>query len=172
MMPLLLSVAILISGLLFLVGATYKVRWLQYILKPGTMLLIMLLAFTGRAHSPAPLFADLMLVALGCSVVGDVLLMLEPPRFQGGVVAFMGAHVAYMAAFAAAGAAHLTPAHAVIALVVASVLLRYCLEMAPAIRESGHGRLLGGVLLYACVSTLMLWLALGSLVAPGPLPFR
>ncbi|MGE5675323.1 MAG: lysoplasmalogenase family protein, partial [Mycobacterium leprae] len=48
----------------------------------------------------------------------------------------------------------------------------YCLEMAPAIQESGHGRLLGGVLLYACVITLMLWLALGRLVAPGPLPFR
>ena len=68
-----LVLAILVSGLVYLWAVTAGVRPLVYVLKPGTMALIIALAW-GRVG--ASVYDRAVLVGLLFSVVGDV----APPR--------------------------------------------------------------------------------------------
>jgi uncharacterized membrane protein YhhN len=73
-------------------------RWrgLEYVAKPAVMLALLAWLWQ-RGPWPAPLAA--FAVGLVLSLAGDVLLMLPPRFFLGGLVAFLLAHVAYIVGF-------------------------------------------------------------------------
>ena len=61
----------------------------EYVAKPAALVALLCYAATGHHHSPW------LIVALACSVLGDVYLMLPGDLFLLGLAAFLGAHVAY-----------------------------------------------------------------------------
>ena len=68
-----------------------------YLFKPLTTFIILVGAAWLIRPAPPP-YRALIVVGLACSLGGDVLLML-PGRMAGGVAAFLGAQLAYIAAF-------------------------------------------------------------------------
>lgn len=70
-------------------------RWLEWLSKPAALVALLLFAATGENTSA------LLLAALGCSLLGDVYLMLPGDLFGAGLGAFLLGHVAYIGAFGA-----------------------------------------------------------------------
>jgi uncharacterized membrane protein YhhN len=69
-----------------------------YLLRPLTMMCIILIAFENKNQST--LFYQSMIVAgLSCSLIGDIFLMLPSDRFMEGLFSFLFAHFCYIAAF-------------------------------------------------------------------------
>ena len=69
----------------------------EYVAKPLTMV-----GLIGVALALDPKYSDMraaFVIALVCSLVGDVFLMLPSDRFVAGLAAFFGAHLAYTAGF-------------------------------------------------------------------------
>jgi uncharacterized membrane protein YhhN len=158
------TAAVILLGLAALVGAldwwavTTGRRTTEYVAKPATILLLLAVVLALR---PAPgATRPWFVLALLFSCAGDVFLMLPRDRFVFGLGAFLLAHVAYVVGFLAGGVA---PGPAVLGLVVAgTVAVVLELRLMGALRESGRGRLVGPVLLYGMVITLMVGAAFGS----------
>jgi uncharacterized membrane protein YhhN len=113
--------AMWVTSTLALVGAERKVRWLEFVFKPITTLL--LLAVVGVPHTN---FARLVWAGILLSVVGDVALLWSSKRaFLVGLGAFLLAHVAYVIAFlgVAVWSAHVAIV-AVVMIVSSTILLR------------------------------------------------
>lgn len=72
-------------------------RWLIYVFKPLTTVLILALAARGRAPSGYRLP---IVLGLGLALAGDVFLMLHSDYFLAGLASFALTHVCYLAAFA------------------------------------------------------------------------
>jgi uncharacterized membrane protein YhhN len=69
----------------------------EYVAKPLTMI-----GLIGVALALDPRYSDMraaFVIALACSLVGDVFLMLPSNRFVAGLAAFLAAHLAYTAGF-------------------------------------------------------------------------
>jgi len=80
------------------IWADYKGRLLVYLFKPLTIAFILLIAL--RGSKPATLFFKCgILIGLGCSLVGDIFMMLPRKKFSEGLVSFLMAHIFYIAAF-------------------------------------------------------------------------
>ena len=115
LLPILLSASLAIYATL-----AGRRSWV-YLFKPLTTILILLLALALPADPPGRYRLG-VLIGLLLSLAGDIFLMLPGDRFIAGVVAFLGAHLAYLAAFtsvvpfAASPAAFAAVAVAVIAL--------------------------------------------------------
>lgn len=95
-----LSLAILVAGVGDLAAIVLGRRPWRYLLKAGTIFLIIALAATGLPE--AGLYGYLVLAGLLCSVTGDLFLLLPGDRFLPGLIAFFLAHICYVAAFDAA----------------------------------------------------------------------
>lgn len=94
MIKLLVSLVI-ISVFVYLIYAVhYQYRLTKYILKPGTMSLIIVLAICGSGLSTT--FSVWVIVGLLFSVVGDIFLMLADKWFVKGLISFFIAHVFYI----------------------------------------------------------------------------
>lgn len=180
-MATLLVLLIGVAGVVYLRAATRGNRVLVYILKPGTMLLVILLAALRLAGSPAEArpVGWAVLAGLFCSVAGDVFLMLPRERFIAGLVSFLAAHLWYswamyigLAGLWAGEAGHLTSARKAVALVllVAGVLMFRRLSIA--LRERGQLKLILPVAVYSTAISVMVWLALFGALGPDPLPYR
>jgi uncharacterized membrane protein YhhN len=176
-----LPVVVGVSGLVYLLAATRKVRAVVYLLKPGTMLLIILLAALRLAGSAYPdsVYGVAIVAGLVCSVVGDVFLMLPRDRFIAGLVAFLMAHLCYIGGMGKAlaglwggGAGGLMAAHiaAGFALLLAGTLLFR--RLAAGLKARHKARLLAPVLVYSTVISVMVWLALLGLPGRAALPYR
>ncbi len=72
-------------------------RWQAYVFKPLATLLVMALAFSIPAATPAYRWA--VLAGLALSTAGDVFLMLPRDRFVAGLLSFLLAHLCYIFAF-------------------------------------------------------------------------
>ncbi len=72
-------------------------RWQTYLFKPLATLLVLALAFSFAAPSPAYRWA--VVAGLACSTAGDIFLMLPRDRFVAGLVSFLLAHLCYIYAF-------------------------------------------------------------------------
>ncbi len=73
-------------------------RWLHWLAKPATTLLIAAIAW--RVRDPAqPTYRRAVLAGMLLSCVGDIALMLPMDAFVPGLVAFLLAHVCYIVAF-------------------------------------------------------------------------
>ncbi|KZE64279.1 hypothetical protein AWM68_14410 [Fictibacillus phosphorivorans] len=90
----LLSSIILISSLTYLFAIKYNNQTLIYILKPGTMLMIILMALTSTPSS----YAWWIIIGLFLSLIGDIFLMVPNDRFLHGLVSFLVAHICYIIA--------------------------------------------------------------------------
>jgi len=165
-----LTVAILVSGLVYMWSATRGVRPLLYLAKPGTMALIIFFAALGLNSSPSPVWGKAVLVALLFSVVGDLFLML-PHRFIPGVVAFLIAHLCYIWGLVVGLGVGVAPPD----LVTFAVFLAYGglmhRRVTVAMKEGGHTKLVLPVAVYMTVITAMAWRSVAVLFQPG-LPVR
>ena len=92
-------IAVVVSGLLALLGAERRVRVLELIFKPLTTTLLL-----GVVGWPETTFARLVAAGVVLSVAGDVALLWHGNgAFIIGLAAFLLAHVAYVIAFAGVG---------------------------------------------------------------------
>jgi uncharacterized membrane protein YhhN len=93
-----LSAAVLVAGLGAIV-ADRTGRWqLHYVLKPGTMAAVILIAVLGTPTFP-PRYKLFIIAGLVASVGGDVFMMLREKKFTEGLTCFLVAHGLYIAAF-------------------------------------------------------------------------
>ena len=92
---LLISVFISAAGCIWF--AYHEPRWMFYVLKPLTMVLIGLTAILGE--NTLSFYRMMIIGGLVCSLVGDILLMLPNDRFLSGLAAFLLAHFCYITAF-------------------------------------------------------------------------
>jgi uncharacterized membrane protein YhhN len=93
-----LSAAVLVAGLGAIV-ADRTGRWmLHYVLKPGTMAAVILIAVLRTPAFP-PRYRLFIIAGLVASVGGDVFMMLREKKFTEGLTCFLVAHGLYIAAF-------------------------------------------------------------------------
>ncbi|HEL5400818.1 TPA: lysoplasmalogenase [Stenotrophomonas maltophilia] len=91
---------ILLMAILAIIGAFLHGdgRWLHWLAKPVTTLLIAAIAW--RVRDPAqPFYRRAVLAGMLLSCVGDIALMLPMDAFVPGLVAFLLAHLCYIVAF-------------------------------------------------------------------------
>jgi len=93
---------ILLAAILAIVGAFLHGdgRWLHWLAKPATTLLIAAVAWQARPAA-SPSYRRAVLAGMLLSCVGDIALMLPMDAFVLGLVAFLLAHVCYIVAFRA-----------------------------------------------------------------------
>lgn len=93
---------ILLAAILAIVGAFLHGdgRWLHWLAKPATTLLIAAIAWQARPAA-SPSYRRAMLLGMLLSCAGDIALMLPVDAFVPGLVAFLLAHVCYIVAFRA-----------------------------------------------------------------------
>ncbi len=146
-------------------------RGLEYLAKPGTLVLLIGVALSVDAAHPEVRAA--VVVALVCCLVGDVLLMLPGERwFVFGLGAFLVAHVAYVVAFWLDGVSWgaLVVGVAVVGAAVAWVGRR----ILRAVARGTERDLLGPVAGYIAVISVMVASAIGTrqvLVVAGATSF-
>jgi uncharacterized membrane protein YhhN len=153
-----LSIAALVSAVLYL-HAVYRSRQKYiYLFKPLTTALILFIALQA-ADPPAALYKWLVGAGLFFSLVGDVFLMLPGDYFIAGWGAFLLAHLAYIAAFVSDGGLYRSPWLLLAGLLYGLLLLRY---LWPYLR-----RLRFPAAVYMLVIVIMAWQAAGR-IAQGP----
>ena len=134
---------------------------LTYMLKPLTMLLIILAVLT---HSDKGDYATLILAGLGFSLLGDVFLMLKNRQFVAGLASFLVAHLIYSYGFFSLITGPLPWLHLLFFLVPA---LAYYAWLYP-----GLGKLKLPVALYVAAIVMMGFFSLAVwLAAPSTLTF-
>jgi uncharacterized membrane protein YhhN len=167
---LMLSGLILVSGLVYLWAEARHHQSVLYVLKPGTMALIICLAVTGLAQQRAAGYAYAVVAGLAVSVVGDVLLMLPRERFIGGLAAFLVAHLLYIWGLWFGLSAQPVVMDLVIPPVLALLGGFVFRRLSRGIREQGQEAMLVPVGVYAAAITIMAWRAAVVLFQPGALP--
>lgn len=154
-----LAAAILVSGALAILGEERGPRWLVYVWKPTTTLLILVSA--ALVAGAPPRYQIPILAGLAASCAGDVFLMLPRDRFLAGLVSFLGAHVAYLVAFAVVPSGWAPWVALVILLGFGGGMVR--------VLWPGLGALRGPVVAYVSVILAMAWMAVARWQAtPGP----
>ena len=88
---------VFVSGAGCIWFAYHEPRWMFYVLKPLTMVLICLTAILGG--NGLSVFKMMIIGGLACSLAGDIFLMLPTDRFLPGLIAFLFAHLCYITAF-------------------------------------------------------------------------
>jgi uncharacterized membrane protein YhhN len=135
-----------------------RLRWLEYVCKPATMVALIIVAL---ALSPAPDAGARrwwFVAALAFSLVGDVLLMLPSDLFVAGLGAFLVGHLCYLAGFWAHGPGGRAVAVAAVIVVVAVAPLGFRILKA----LSRTPPLQGPVAAYMAVISAMLATALAT----------
>ena len=138
-------------------------RPVVYVCKPLTILVAMAIAATA-AGGPPPPYRALVLAGLGCSLVGDVFLMLPDKRFAAGLASFLVAHVCYVAAFAGAAPA---PAGTLLLAAAAAVGVAVAVPLWPHL-----GRFRVPVAVYVVALVALLWQAGGWAASTGAVNAR
>ncbi|MBX7219607.1 MAG: lysoplasmalogenase [Blastocatellia bacterium] len=92
---------IVVSALCYLAGDMLDMRSLIYVFKPMTMVLIIAMAWQ-RTPAISELYKSALILALVCSLLGDVFLMFQKSDqiwFLSGMASFFLAHVLFATAF-------------------------------------------------------------------------
>jgi uncharacterized membrane protein YhhN len=146
---------IMLSSLAYLAVLAKRYQTGKYVLKPGTMGLIIAMAVAGLDGGDRA--GWLILIGLCCSLIGDICLMLPKERFLEGLGAFFLAHLCYVAAFSAVGGDAPMPRGLLAALVCVGV--GYMLVLRAGVVREGGNRLMVAVGCYIAVITWMLVMA-------------
>ena len=147
------------------VSVARRIRWLEYVTKPGFMLA--LIACAAALHPASSNERVFFIIALTLGLVSDVFLMLPRDLFLAGLVAALVEHLAYISGFRA------RELHVGMLLEAAVIaLLSVAVFLPPIYRSlrSGHPRLVFPVLVYVTVFVIMVasaggtgsWVALGG----------
>lgn len=164
-----LVVMIIICMFLYHLFAIYfKSKVAKYILKPGTMVFIVVLAIYGSSLDTA--FSMWVIAALTSSLIGDVFLMLKERWFVHGLISFLGAHLFYIAAFWGSFGQDITVQTSVITGVLLFFLACcFFLLLFPSVKKQGGTKLAVSVAFYIIIISVMVWSAI--LVGVGILIF-
>ncbi|MGG1636136.1 lysoplasmalogenase [Paenibacillus sp. NRS-1760] len=155
----LLIAAIIISGLGYLFALADENMMMRWIFKPGTIILMILLAATIRNVSKP--YKNLIIIGLFLSAIGDCFLLLSGKQwFTFGLVAFLFAHLAYVAAFVTRWRFSRYHLLALIPIAAYSFLLLNRLHTD--ILVGGNAGLWIPVLIYVVVISIMIWSAVIS----------
>jgi uncharacterized membrane protein YhhN len=131
---------------------------LEYVAKPATLAALVAVAVVVQPTSPTQ--RTWFVIALVLSLAGDVFLMLPSDRFVPGLIAFLLAHVAYVGGFwGLLQEVWVVPAARAVVLAAAAPLL---VRLVRGARASGQSALVGPVLAYAVVISLMAATAIGT----------
>jgi len=122
-----------------------------YLFKPLTTLIILIGAALLIRPAP-PLYRALIVIGLGCSLGGDILLMLPAEPMTAGVVAFLLAQLSYLAAFSLANPVTVAQLVWLLPFVVFCGVVLWD-------RWGALGRMRVPLLLYAVVLATMAWRA-------------
>ncbi|MFC4302502.1 lysoplasmalogenase [Cohnella boryungensis] len=155
----LLIAAIVVSGIGYLFAMAGEQTVLRWILKPGTILLIIGLA--GLTRNVTKAYKTYIVVGLFLSAIGDGLLLLPGNQwFAAGLFAFLAAHLVYIIAFMTRWIFSSVHWLTLIPIAVYSYFL---------LRELHEGMVAGGnsglwipVLIYVIVISIMIWSAVIS----------
>jgi uncharacterized membrane protein YhhN len=147
-----LTIMVILSAALTIYAQYRGPRSMEYICKPLTTILILLIAVLTGGTSPG-LYKYLIFGGLLFSLAGDVFLMLPKDRFIAGLISFLVAHLFYIAAFTQPAGFFFGPAPAAM-LAVYGVIVYLLLQ-----RNLGRMRL--PVLAYMVVLLVMAWQAWG-----------
>lgn len=170
-MPGLLSLAIAVSGIAYIWAAITDRRPLVYLLKPGTMLLILVLALSGVAGNQTPSYAWAIVAGLCLSLVGDIFLMLPRERLAAGLVAFLLAHLCYIWALWSHTPTGFSTAELAPAIAVALFAIAMFRRLATGLRAQNQSYLLAPVALYILVISVLVWRAAAALLYADVVPF-
>jgi len=97
-MNVLMAILVALSGAAHLLGEYFGWMPVIYVCKPLTMLLIIAMAI-GKQKRVPKFYGYLILMGLGFSLIGDVLLMVPRDLFLYGLVSFLVAQICYIVAF-------------------------------------------------------------------------
>ena len=141
-----------------------KRRRLEYVMKPGTMLSL-ILWFTTSLPTAPPAFTSVFTLGLVLCLIKEEFLMLPNDRFLSGVIAFLLAHVAYVIAYNMGGVL-VTPLSVFLLLVIGVIGFFIARPIVRALRSSGKDKLIGPVIMYAVVLTATVWSTTTTLFRP------
>jgi uncharacterized membrane protein YhhN len=144
-----------IGYLIFAIHFNYKVY--KYIWKPGTMVLIILLAMTESGLSTA--FSYLVLFALLFSLFGDVFLLREE-WFVHGLASFLIAHILYSIGIVVAFDLRFTFTTSSLLIILMMIAILFFLILQPNVRKNGGWVLLLAIAGYITVITTMVGLSI------------
>ncbi len=96
-MQVIFSIIIFFSAILHLIGKYYKKPVLNYLFKPVTTILIIILAFL-LPDSVSIIYKSFIIVGLFFSLLGDIFLMLPKNKFIHGLISFFIAHILFIIA--------------------------------------------------------------------------
>ncbi|WP_096270851.1 lysoplasmalogenase [Paucisalibacillus globulus] len=144
-----------IGYLIFAIHFNYKVY--KYIWKPGTMVLIILLAITESGLSSA--FSYLVLFALLFSLFGDVFLLREE-WFVHGLASFLIAHILYSIGIVVAFDLRFTFTTSSLLIILMMIAILFFLILQPNVRKNGGWVLLLAIAGYITVITTMVGLSI------------
>lgn len=155
-MLLLLSFLTILLGIFYLYSAEKQLTIGMYLLKPGTMVIIIFIAMLGLEDSSST-YSWWILAGLLFSILGDIFLMLPKDRFVYGLISFLAGHVCYVVAFL-----HV-PGGGEVEIWVIGVLLLiaifYLVKLSKGVFRSGGFMLFLAVTAYVAIITSMVWAA-------------
>lgn len=143
------SLCVVISSLLSIIGDKPANRTLHYVFKPLTML-ILIAGAIGAGLTQTP-FVYWLLLGLCLSLVGDVFLMLPSDKFIQGLASFLLAHIAYIVAFY-----QLYDGSVTLIWLGGVITFSCCFFM---LLAKNLGKLKGPVIVYIMAISSMVWLA-------------
>lgn len=147
-------VMFIIAYLLFAIRKENK--HVKYILKPGTMIMIILLAITGSGLDSV--FSIYVVMALLFSLAGDIFLMWDDRWFIHGLASFLGAHIIYIAGFLTSFSLDFQSSVTVTSGVILGVIaLAFFMVLVLFVHKQGGTRLTVAVFSYILVITWMVW---------------
>lgn len=155
-----LVLGIIITALLYHYYAIYQQKKLvKYILKPGTMGLIISLAVLGSSLETS--FSKWVVIALLFSVAGDIFLMLSDRWFMHGLISFFIAHLVYIAGLLEGFSLEFSLFYGGgSGLIVGLVAVTFFFMLVSSVRQQGGTKLVIAVAFYIIVISLMVWFAM------------
>lgn len=150
----LFSSIILVSAITYLYALKSKNQTLIYILKPGTMLIIILFALTSTPSA----YAWWIIIGLLFSLLGDIFLMIPKDRFLQGLASFLAAHVCYVIAFLQIKLQKELSGFVTVSLV--AIALIYFIRLVKGKRFTGGFPLIFAVFIYILLITSMVWVSI------------
>ncbi|WP_404349710.1 lysoplasmalogenase [Sutcliffiella horikoshii] len=154
-----LSILTMLLGIFYLYSAEKQLAKWMYLLKPGTMVIIILVALWGMGDLPSS-FSWWIVAGLVFSILGDIFLMLPKDRFIYGLVSFLIGHVCYVVAFLYVPGGGEVEIWLTGALLFTAIL--YLVKLSKGVFHSGGITLFLAVTAYVAIITSMVWAAFYS----------
>ena len=149
------------SAIINWMAVLIQIKWLEYIFKPLTLILLMLWFFD-KLPADKPLFGWIIFAGLIFSLFGDIFLMLPGNWFLAGLIAFLIAQVAYAVGFNTGGV-QLQFSTVLVAIAIIAVAGFIFIQLRNGLRASGNDGLILPVAVYVIAISFMLWSASTSL---------